>query len=51
MAQWVVHLTAWYDAPEEFRPDRWQAICSSDCQSSLISFCGGPRQCIGMPSR
>jgi len=25
MAQWVVHRDPrWYDAPEEFRPERWE---------------------------
>ena len=49
MAQWVVHRDPrWYDAPEEFRPERWEG----DLQKRLprfayFPFSGGPRQCIG----
>jgi cytochrome P450 len=49
MAQWVVHRDPrWYDAPEEFRPERWE----NDLMKRLPKFAyfpfgGGPRQCIG----
>src|SRR6266568_2839249 len=49
MAQWVVHRDPrWYDAPEEFRPERWE----DDLLKRLPRFAyfpvgGGPRQCIG----
>src|SRR5882757_6522121 len=49
MAQWVVHRDPrWYDAPDEFRPERWEG----DLQKRLLRFAyfpfgGGPRQCIG----
>ena len=47
--QWIVHRDRrWYEAPDEFRPDRW----TSDLQRNLPRFAyfpfgGGPRQCIG----
>jgi cytochrome P450 len=49
IAQWVVQRDPrWYDAPDEFRPERWE----SDLQKRLPRFAyfpfgGGPRQCIG----
>jgi cytochrome P450 len=49
IAQWVVHRDPrWYEAPDEFRPERWE----SDLQKRLPRFAyfpfgGGPRQCIG----
>jgi cytochrome P450 len=49
IAQWVVHRDPrWYDAPDEFRPERWEG----DLQKRLPRFAyfpfgGGPRQCIG----
>src|SRR6202049_3307763 len=49
IAQWVVHRDPrWYDAPNEFRPERWEG----DLQKHLPRFAyfpfgGGPRQCIG----
>ncbi|WP_158056605.1 cytochrome P450 [Halorussus halophilus] len=48
--QWVVHRDErWFDAPEEFRPDRW----SDEFEESLpeyayFPFGGGKRHCIGM---
>jgi cytochrome P450 len=49
IAQWVVHRDPrWYEAPDEFRPERWEG----DLQKRLPRFAyfpfgGGPRQCIG----
>jgi cytochrome P450 len=49
IAQWVVQRDLrWYEAPEEFRPERWEG----DLQKRLPRFAyfpfgGGPRQCIG----
>jgi cytochrome P450 len=49
IAQWVVQRDPrWYDAPDEFRPERWEG----DLQKRLPRFAyfpfgGGPRQCIG----
>lgn len=48
-AQWIVHRDPrWFEAPGEFRPDRWEG----DLQKRLPRFAyfpfgGGPRQCIG----
>jgi cytochrome P450 len=49
MAQWVVHRDArWYDAPEEFRPDRWEGdLLKRLPKFAYFPFGGGPRQCIG----
>ncbi len=49
IAQWVVQRDPrWYEAPDEFRPERWEG----DLQKRLPRFAyfpfgGGPRQCIG----
>jgi len=49
IAQWVVQRDPrWFDAPDEFRPERWEG----DLQKRLPRFAyfpfgGGPRQCIG----
>jgi cytochrome P450 len=49
IAQWVVQRDPrWYEAPDEFRPERWKG----DLQKRLPRFAyfpfgGGPRQCIG----
>jgi cytochrome P450 len=49
IAQWVVQRDPrWYEAPNEFRPERWPG----DLQKRLPRFAyfpfgGGPRQCIG----
>ena len=49
IAQWIVQRDPrWFDAPEEFRPQRWEG----DLQKRLPRFAyfpfgGGPRQCIG----
>jgi cytochrome P450 len=49
MAQWVVHRdTRWYDAPEEFRPERWEGDFPKTLpRFAYFPFGGGPRQCIG----
>jgi cytochrome P450 len=49
MAQWVVHRdTRWYDAPEEFRPERWENdLMKRIPRFAYFPFGGGPRQCIG----
>ncbi|MGH9675839.1 MAG: cytochrome P450, partial [Candidatus Acidiferrum sp.] len=48
-AQWVVHRDPrWYDAPEEFRPERWQGDLAKRLpRFAYFPFGGGPRQCIG----
>jgi cytochrome P450 len=49
MAQWVVHRDPrWYDAPEGFRPERWQGdLMKRLPKFAYFPFGGGPRQCIG----
>jgi cytochrome P450 len=49
MAQWVVHRDPrWYNAPEEFRPERWQGdLLKRLPRFAYFPFGGGPRQCIG----
>lgn len=49
MAQWVVHRdTRWFDAPEEFRPERWEGdFLKRIPRFAYFPFGGGPRQCIG----
>ena len=49
MAQWVVHRDPrWYDAPEEFRPQRWEGdLLKRLPKFAYFPFGGGPRQCIG----
>jgi cytochrome P450 len=49
MAQWVVHRDRrWYDAPEEFRPERWEGDFAKRIpRFAYFPFGGGPRQCIG----
>jgi len=49
MAQWVVHRDPrWYDAPEEFRPGRWEDdLMKRLPRFAYFPFGGGPRQCIG----
>ena len=50
MPQWVVHRDErWYDAPDEFRPERWsEEFCESLPEYAYFPFGGGPRHCIGM---
>jgi cytochrome P450 len=49
MAQWVVHRDIrWFDAPEEFRPERWEGdFIKRIPRFAYFPFGGGPRQCIG----
>ena len=49
MAQWVVHRDPrWYDAPEEFQPERWEGDLAKRLPKfAYFPFGGGPRQCIG----
>jgi cytochrome P450 len=49
MAQWVVHRDPrWYDAPEEFQPERWENdLLKRLPRFAYFPFGGGPRQCIG----
>jgi cytochrome P450 len=49
MSQWVVHRDPrWYDAPEEFRPERWEGDLAKRLpRFAYFPFGGGPRQCIG----
>jgi cytochrome P450 len=48
-AQWTVHRDArWYDAPDEFRPERWEGdLMKRLPRFAYFPFGGGPRQCIG----
>jgi cytochrome P450 len=47
--QWTVHRDPrWYDAPEEFRPERWEGdLLKRIPKFAYFPFGGGPRQCIG----
>src|SRR5438067_13172390 len=49
MAQWVIHRDPrWYDAPEEFRPERWEGdFIKKIPRFAYFPFGGGPRLCIG----
>jgi cytochrome P450 len=48
-AQWTMHRDArWYDAPDEFRPERWEGdLLKRIPRFAYFPFGGGPRQCIG----
>jgi len=48
-AQWVIHRDVrWFDAPLEFRPDRWEnGLAKQLPRFAYFPFGGGPRQCIG----
>jgi cytochrome P450 len=48
-AQWTVHRDErWYDAPDEFRPERWEGdLMKRLPRFAYFPFGGGPRQCIG----
>jgi cytochrome P450 len=46
MSPWVVHRDPrWYEAPEAFRPERWQE--NQAPKFAYFPFGGGPRLCIG----
>jgi len=49
LAQWVVHRDPrWFDAPEEFRPERWEGdLMKRLPRFAYFPFGGGPRQCVG----
>jgi cytochrome P450 len=49
LAQWVVHRDPrWFEAPLEFRPERWQGdLLKRIPRFAYFPFGGGPRQCIG----
>ncbi|GAC1701652.1 MAG: cytochrome P450 [Candidatus Acidiferrum sp.] len=49
IGQWIVHRDPrWYDAPEEFRPERWAGDLAKRLpRFAYFPFGGGPRQCIG----
>ncbi|MGA2419285.1 MAG: cytochrome P450 [Candidatus Acidiferrum sp.] len=49
LAQWVMHRDPrWFDAPEEFRPERWEdGLAKRLPRFAYFPFGGGPRQCIG----
>jgi cytochrome P450 len=48
-AQWTVHRDPrWYEAPDEFRPERWEGdLMKRLPRFAYFPFGGGPRQCIG----
>jgi cytochrome P450 len=47
--QWVTHRDArYFDDPEAFKPERWNAAASEQLPKfAYFPFGGGPRQCIG----
>jgi len=49
LAQWVMHRDPrWFDAPEDFRPERWEdGLAKRLPRFAYFPFGGGPRQCIG----
>jgi cytochrome P450 len=49
LAQWVVHRDPrWFEAPLEFRPERWEGDFAKRLpRFAYFPFGGGPRQCIG----
>jgi cytochrome P450 len=49
LAQWTMHRDPrWFDAPEEFRPERWEdGLAKRLPRFAYFPFGGGPRQCIG----
>jgi cytochrome P450 len=49
LAQWIVHRDPrWFDAPNEFRPERWEGdLMKRLPRFAYFPFGGGPRQCIG----
>ena len=48
-AQWVIHRDVrWFDAPLEFRPERWEnGLAKQLPRYAYFPFGGGPRKCIG----
>jgi len=48
LPQWVVHRDErWFDDPDDFRPERWDAERDRP-EYAYFPFGGGPRHCIGM---
>ena len=49
LAQWTVHRDPrFYEAPEDFRPQRWaNGLASRLPRFAYFPFAGGPRGCIG----
>jgi cytochrome P450 len=49
MSQWIVHRDSrYFDAPDEFRPERWLDGLESRLPAyAYFPFGGGPRRCIG----
>jgi cytochrome P450 len=49
LAQWIVHRDPrWFDAPNEFQPERWEGdLMKRLPRFAYFPFGGGPRQCIG----
>src|SRR5713226_476110 len=49
LSQWVVHRDLrWFEAPQEFRPERWEGdLLKRLPRFAYFPFGGGPRQCIG----
>jgi cytochrome P450 len=49
VSQWAVHRDPrWFDAPLEFRPERWEGDLAKRLpRFAYFPFGGGPRQCIG----
>lgn len=50
MSPWIVHRDPrWWDAPAEFRPERWMdpGFEASLPRFAYFPFGGGPRKCIG----
>jgi cytochrome P450 len=49
MSQWVTQRDPrWFDAPDEFRPERWQdGLINRLPKYAYFPFGGGPRVCIG----
>jgi cytochrome P450 len=49
MSQWAVHRDPrFYDAPEEFRPERWTGgLARALPRYAYFPFGGGPRVCVG----
>ena len=48
-SQWSLHRDPrWYDAPDEFRPERWEPAAAQRIpENAWVPFGGGPRVCIG----
>jgi cytochrome P450 len=48
VSQWVVHRDPrWWDEPESFKPERWQAGATARPKFAYFPFGGGVRLCIG----